>query len=125
MPIKSACLDYELLIFTICFLGDPRLSLREIWRVLKHKGNVIVCFVPRNSGWGKMYLNRKAEGHRLYKYANFYTLEEVKETLEERGFKTTKYSATLFQKPQAVRKVEEPSSDLTECGVICIKAVKT
>lgn len=124
LPVKSECSDYALLVFTICFLKQPQLSLREIWRALKHKGTVIVCFIPRNSAWGKMYSKRKAEGHRLYRYANFYTLQEVEEMLRETGFETTTYSATLSQKPQAVRKVEEPSSDLTRCGIICIKAAK-
>lgn len=125
LPIKNECLDYVLLAFTICFLRDPWSSLREAWRVLRHRGNVIVGFIPRNSKWGKLYLKKKAEGHGLYKYANFYALEEVEEMLEKEGFKTTKYSATLSQEPKNVRKVEEPSSDVSGCGFICIKAVKT
>lgn len=125
LPIKSRCLDYVLLVFTICFLSNLRSSLREAWRVLRHGGSVIIGFVPRDSKWGKFYLNRKAEGHRFYKYANFYTLNEVEKMLEKERFKTIKYSATLSQEPQIVRKVEEPSSDVGEHGFICIKAAKT
>jgi len=125
LPVKSGCLDYVLLVFTICFLKNPRSSLREVWRVLRHGGNVIIGFIPRNSEWGKFYLKRKAEGHRLYKYANFYTSDEVEEMLEREGFRTIRYSATLSQEPERVRKVEEPSSDLSGCGFVCIKSVKT
>lgn len=124
LPIKNECLDYVLLVFTICFLRNPWSSLREAWRVLRRGGNVIVGFIPRNSKWGKLYLKKKAEGHRLYKYANFYALEKVEEMLEERGFKTIKYSATLSQEPETVRKVEEPSNDVSGRGFVCIKAVK-
>ena len=125
LPIKNESLDYVLFVFTICFLRSPQASLREAWRVLKHGGNVIIGFIPRNSEWGELYLKKKAEGHRLYKHANFYTSDEVKEVLERVGFRTVRYSATLSQKPEKVRKVEEPSSDLSGCGFVCIKSVKT
>jgi len=91
---------------------------------LKYGGNVIIGFIPRNSKWGKLYLKKKIEGHRLYKHANFYTLDEVEEILEREGFRTIETSATLCQAPETVRKVEEPSSDVSGSGFVCIKAVK-
>jgi hypothetical protein len=42
-------------------------------------GDVIIGFIPRNSKWGKLYLKKKTDGHRFYKHAKFYTLDEVKE----------------------------------------------
>jgi len=125
LPVKDKCLDYVLFVFTICFLSGTRSSLREAWRVLKYGGNVIIGFIPRNSKWGKLYLKKKTEGHRLYKHANFYTLGEVKEILEGEGFRTIKSSATLSQGPETIREVEEPSSDVSGRGFICINAVKT
>lgn len=125
LPLKGGCLDYVLLVFTICFLRDPQSLLREAWRVLRRGGSVIVGFVPRNSKWGKFYLKKKTGGHRLYKYANFYALEEVEKMLENEEFRAIKYSATLSQEPENVRKVEEPSNEVDERGFICIKAVKT
>jgi ubiquinone/menaquinone biosynthesis C-methylase UbiE len=125
LPIKNECLDYVLFVFTICFLKETQASLRETWRVLKYGGNIVIGFVPRNSKWGKHYLKKKTDGHRFYKHANFYTLDEVKEILEREGFRTTKSSATLHQAPEAVRKVEDPSSGVIGSGFVCIKAVKT
>ncbi len=125
LPIRDGCLDYVLLIFTVCFLRNPRSSMSEAWRVLRRGGIIIIGFISRNSEWGRLYLKRKAEGHGLYKYANFYTLKEVEKILEKEGFKTIKRSATLSQQPHTVRKVEEPSSDVGEHGFICVKAVKT
>ena len=60
----------------------------------------------------------------FYKHANFYTLDEVKEILEREGFRTTKSSATLLQEPEMVTKAEEPSTDVSRRGFVCIKAVK-
>jgi SAM-dependent methyltransferase len=124
LPIKNECLDYVLFVFTICFLKDTQASLRETWRVLKYGGNIVIGFVPRNSKWGKHYLKKKTDGHRFYKHANFYTLDEVKEILEREGFRTTKSSATLLQEPEMVTKAEEPSTDVSRRGFVCIKAVK-
>jgi len=124
LPVRDGCLDYVLLIFTICFLRNPLSSLREVWRVLGHGRSVIIGFVSRNSEWGGLYLKKKAERHDLYRHANFYTLKEVEGMLKSEGFKAIKYSATLFQAPQSVSRVEEPSSDVSERGVICIRAVK-
>jgi len=125
LPVKDESLDYVLFVFTICFLISPQVSLREAWRVLRSGGNVIIGFIPRNSKWGKLYLKKKTEGHRLYKHAKFYTLDEVKKILKEEGFKTKANSATLSQGPETIRKVEDPSSDVSGRGFICIKAVKT
>jgi ubiquinone/menaquinone biosynthesis C-methylase UbiE len=125
LPIKSEGLDYVLFVFTICFLRDTQASLREAWRVLKFGANLIIGFIPRNSKWGKLYLKKKTDGHRFYKHANFYTLDEVKEILKREGFITIKSSAALLQEAETVRKVEEPSTDVSGHDFICIKAMKT
>jgi len=125
LPIKNESLDYVLFAFTICFLKDTQASLRETWRVLKYGGNLIIGFIPRKSKWGKHYLKKKADGHRFYKHANFYTLDEIEEILSREGFRIIKSSGTLHQSPEIVRKSEEPSSDLSGSGFICIKAAKT
>jgi ubiquinone/menaquinone biosynthesis C-methylase UbiE len=124
LPIRSECLDYVLLIFTICFLRNPASSLKEAWRVLRYGGNIIIGFITRNSRWGKLYLEKKVEGHKLYKYANFYTIEEIKEMLEKEKFQIKGYTATLSQEPEMILHVEGPSSDVGRHGFVCIKAVK-
>lgn len=124
LPIKSNCLDYVLFAFTICFLRNLRASLREAWRVLRPRGNIIIGFISRESEWGKLYSKRKAEGHRFYKHAKFYTTGEVEEALERGGFKITKRVATLSQGPEAVTMIEEPSSDVGQHGFVCMKGIK-
>lgn len=124
LPIKSNCLDYVLFAFTICFLKNLQASLREAWRVLRSRGYVIIGFVSRESEWGKLYTKKKVEGHRFYKHAKFYTVEEVEEMLERVGFKITKRFATLSQGPEAVTTIEEPSSTISQRGFVCIKAIR-
>jgi len=124
LPIKSNCLDYVLFAFTICFLKSLHDSLREAWRVLRFRGNVIVGFISHSSEWGKLCSKKKVEGHRFYRYANFYTVEEVKKALGRADFKIQKCVGTLSQKPRALIAIEEPSSNVSQLGFVCIKAMK-
>jgi len=127
LPIKSECLDYVLFVFTICFLENPILSIREMWRVLGKRGSFVLSFIPRDSSWGKFYEEKKVQGHPIYRYTRFYTLEQAKSMLHESGFEVTGGCATLRQAPQAIAKVEDPTDVLepsSQYGLICLKATK-
>lgn len=124
LPFKSGRLDYALIILTICFLKNPVATIREAHRILKHGGHIILGFIPRKSKWGKLYSKKKSEGHRIYRYAHFYTLEEVEKLLENECFKVEGYSATLSQAPEVFVEVESPSSDVSERGFVCVRAVR-
>lgn len=124
LPVKNEGLDYVLLILTICFLEKPADSLTEAWRTLKDRGQLIVGFIPQESHWGKEYLKKARQGHRIYRYARFYTLDEVEELLRNVNFKIEGYSATLSQGIEGITKVETPSNDTSKRGFVCVKAIK-
>lgn len=124
LPFKGECFDYVSSILTICFLENPESSFKEAWRILRHGGKVIICFIPQDSSLGSLYLRKKAEGHRFYKYANLYTKEEVEKMLQKTNFQTKEYVATLLEQGSST-KVEEPPSEISNYGFICIKAEKT
>lgn len=124
MPMKDSCMDYVLFAFTICFLNDLHASLQEAWRVLKPRGNIVVGFISQDSKWGKLYFTKKTEGHRFYKHATFYAMDEIEDALDRGGFKITDRVATLSQGPEDVKAAEEPSKQLVQGGFICIKAMK-
>lgn len=124
LPLKDRCLDYALFAFTISFMRSFPDALREVKRVLKRRGNVVVGFISRNSEWGRFYLEKKAKGHRFYKNAHFYALEEVEQLLQDMSFNIIQYSSCLVQSPTCVKLIENPSDDPQQCGFICIKATK-
>jgi len=96
------------LIVTLCFLESPLAVLNEANRILTPDGKIVLGLVLQESPWGQFYQQKKTERHRFYRYANFYSYDEVVKLLLQTGFVTEKIISTLFQKPENVQYVEEP-----------------
>ena len=96
------------LIVTLCFLDSPLDVLREANRILIPSGKLVLGLVLKESPWGKLYQQKKNEGHRFYKQATFYSRDEVVKLLVQAGFVTEKIVSTLFQKPGEVHRMEVP-----------------
>ena len=96
------------LIVTLCFVDSPVAVLREAYRVLKTEGKVVLGLVLSDSPWGHFYQAKKAEEHRFYKHAKFYSYMEVVELLEHAGFFVERTVSTLFQQPFEVKRMERP-----------------
>jgi len=96
------------LIVTLCFLDSPLGVLQEANRILIPEGKVVLGLVLRESPWGKFYQRKKDRGHRFYRYATFYSYEEVVRLLAKADFVTERIVSTLFQKPDKVLRMEEP-----------------
>ena len=114
------------LIVTLCFVDLPLAVLREAHRVLETGGKVALGLVLRESPLGKIYEVKKREGHPFYKYATFYSYEEVSEFLEHAGFAVEKVLSTLFQKPGEVKEMEPPREGFSpDAGFTVVVAGKT
>jgi SAM-dependent methyltransferase len=96
------------LIVTLCFLDSPKDVLNEANRILAPGGKIVLGLVLQESPWGRFYQQKKAEGHRFYKFATFYSRDEVVRLLLQAGFVTEKTVSTLFQGPEKVKAMEEP-----------------
>lgn len=111
------------LIVTLCFVDSPIAVLQEARRILKPEGKIVLGLVLRGSPWGKFYQSKKMEGHRFYKYATFYSYQEVERLLIDSGFTIEKVVSTLFQKPGEVKEVEIPEERFSvEAGFIVVVA---
>lgn len=121
LPFKDNFFFTIFLIVTICFIDNLSEVFNEIKRVLKNGGYLVIGFVPKESPWGQLYIKKASEGHRFYKYAKFYSFQEVKKILEENNFKIVKIISTLSQKPSDDLKYEEPSENYNKnAGFIII-----
>jgi len=96
------------LIVTLCFLDSPLDVLREVNRILAPDGKIVLGLVLKESPWGRFYQQEKDEGHRFYRYATFYSYDEVVRLLVQAGFVTERIISTLFQEPDNVRNMEIP-----------------
>jgi SAM-dependent methyltransferase len=108
LPFPDASFGTAFLIVTICFLPEPAPVLREIARVLRENGRLVLGLVPRESRWGKHYLAEGHRGHPFYSQATFYSLEELSGLLSRAGFQIERCLSTLYQPPGGVREVERP-----------------
>jgi ubiquinone/menaquinone biosynthesis C-methylase UbiE len=124
LPIKDAEYDFALIAVTICFVKDAVKSLKEINRILKLNGRIIVAIVDKNSAIGKEYLNKKAKGH-FYKNVTFFSTDEVKDMLTKTGFKIEKISQTLFgDSIKSINEKQEPKDGYKEGGFVGIVGIK-
>jgi ubiquinone/menaquinone biosynthesis C-methylase UbiE len=58
--------DYALLVTTICFVQNPELALKEIIRILKPNGKIILAIIDKGSELGKKYESLKTS-NKFYK----------------------------------------------------------
>ena len=96
------------LIATLCFLKSPLGVLREANRILMPGGKIVLGLVLKESSWGQFCQLKGSQGHRFYRFATFYTCDEVIRLLVRAGFLTEKIVSTLFQRPGEVHRVEAP-----------------
>ena len=99
LPFPDSSFDFVLVVTTICFVDDVMKSLREVLRVLRADGFIIVGFVDKASHLGRRYSERR-EQSKFYKDATFHSATEVLEYLGMAGFEITAIRQTLVpEKP--------------------------
>jgi ubiquinone/menaquinone biosynthesis C-methylase UbiE len=124
LPFPDKEFDYVLLAITICFVENPDKVIEEARRVLKDNGKIIIGIVDKNSPLGKFYLEKKKEGHKFYKYATFYSTEEIVEMLKKHNFKDFIFYQTIFGSINDIKEIEEPKEGYGEGSFVVISATK-
>ena len=121
LPFKDEFFGGVFILFTLCFVEDPGKVFSEAKRVLKQNGRLIVGIINRESSWGKFYLKKKEAGHPIYRYARFYSVDEIIKMAERAGVEIEAYSSTLFQQPTEMPYEEKARNELVVgAGFICI-----
>ncbi len=96
LPLPDASFDFAILVTTICFLDDPARAMREVNRILRPGGYVIIGFVDAESPLGRRY--RESDSP-FYKVARFLTVDEVVSLLRDAGFCDFEFRQTIFGDP--------------------------
>ena len=124
LPFKEGVFDFALMTVTLCFLDNPEKAILEVKRILQSAGVLVVCIIPKDSEWGKEYMEKGETGHDFYSHAHFYSLSELEKLLSRCSFKVISIKATLSYPPSTTPHYEKPSENPKDKGFICVKAVK-
>lgn len=124
LPVRSSQFDFALMVTTICFLDDVIRSFREIHRILRPGGSLILGFVDKESPIGQQYERNRARS-RFYNEASFYSVKEVLQFLNQTGFRSPEIFQTLFSSLDQIEKVEPVRPGYGQGSFVVINATAT
>lgn len=99
LPFRNAGIGGVLLAFSLCFVRDPSQLLREVRRVLRPDGGLVLDVLLKGTPWADAYAVRAAAGHPIYSAAHFYTGDQLETLWSDAGLHVTGYQSSLFQPP--------------------------
>ena len=95
IPVGDGLYDYVLMVTTVCFLDTPEIAFREVHRILKADGFIIVGLIDRDSKLGKEYEENKNES-KFYSDAHFHSVNAVQKDLKKAGFSDIEYVQAIL-----------------------------
>jgi len=123
LPFKNSQFELVLMVTTICFVDNLDLAFREIYRILKPGGYLIIGFVDKDSSLGKLYQQHK-EKSLFYQIATFYSTKEVVYNLDKIGFKEFDFRQTIFHSLNEIKNVEPVKENYGQGSFVVIRARK-
>jgi ubiquinone/menaquinone biosynthesis C-methylase UbiE len=105
LPFDYNAFDFVLMVTTICFLEDPLQALKEIRRILRPAGKIIIGMLDKDSPLGKLYEIKK-NGSKFFKHAVFYSVDQILEWLKTLEYDHIQALQTIFRKPEEITALE-------------------
>ena len=124
LPFAINSFDYALVVTTICFVDSADSMLREIYRVLKPGGRVIIGFIDRESKMGQQYQAHQSENV-FYKDATFYSSAEIEKLLLDAGFFINNWAQTLSHSLAETTAIEPVRSGRGQAAFVVVQAEKS
>jgi len=123
LPFYNESFNLVLMVSTICFLKDIVRSFKEIYRVLRYRGEFVIGFIDKLSQLGRQY-EREKETSMFLKDANFYTPEELTELLISTSFNDLLFVQTLFRPLDEITKMEPVKNGYGKGSFVVVRSVK-
>jgi len=85
LPYRAGSFDYVLMMTVICFLDDVTGVFREVNRILRSRGILVVGFIEKDGDIQRRYKHESTKG-RFLRYAKFRVVAEVDQFFKDAGF---------------------------------------
>lgn len=123
MPFDNNAFDFALMVTTICFLEDPLQALKEIRRILRPAGKIIIGMIDKDSPIGKLY-EMKKDDSKFFRHADFYSVNQVLEWLRISEYNHINVLQTIFHKPEEITALEPAREGYGDGLFVVISAQK-
>jgi ubiquinone/menaquinone biosynthesis C-methylase UbiE len=123
LPFDSESFDFVLMTTTICFLQNPMQALQESTRVVKSGGYIIIGMIDKNGFLGNAYESKK-NNSKFYRYAHFYSVNQVLEWLRKLGYGRIRICQTIFKNPEKITAIEPVKDGYGRGGFVVNSAQK-
>lgn len=123
LPFKKKTFDLVLIVTTISFFRDPLESFKEISRILKPGGQVVIGMLDRESPLGQYY-ESKQKGSGFSSGMNFLAAAEVEAWLRKLGFERLESCQTLSVIPEEMKSIERARPGTGKGGFVVLSAFK-
>lgn len=120
LPFHSLSFDYAVMITTDCFLDNIVKAFTETHRIIKKNGTFIAAMIDKDSELGKLYEAKRVTSI-WYKDANFHSVHEITNLLQQAGFTNFDYWQTLFTDKE---ELTEPLPGFGKGGFVVIRSQK-
>jgi len=125
LPFKNESFNFVIIVLTICFVENTILVLSEASRILTKKGKLILAIINKESPWGKHYV-AKAVKNKFYKFAHFFSPEEIIQKFKEISleFKSSYQILFSYPYPPILKENENPRAGYEKGGFVILEALK-
>jgi len=97
LPFSDNSFDLVLSVTTLEFVQDPGGALREMYRVTKPKGRLVVATLNRDSSWGQMYLEQARLGQLPFRDARLLSADDFQTLVSQLG--PVRWNSAVFFPP--------------------------
>ncbi|HEV2387914.1 MAG TPA: class I SAM-dependent methyltransferase [Candidatus Acidoferrales bacterium] len=101
LPFGDACFDLVFLITVLCWVRARSQAMREVARVLRPGGILLLGELGRLSSWALVRTVRGWLGSRLWKEAHFWTAGELRTLLQDAGLEPGAARGAVYYPPLA------------------------
>jgi len=123
LPYTDRSFNFALMVTTVCFLDDMEKSFCEVWRILKTGGWFIIGLIDRDSRLGQKYIMNRTNST-FFKTAEFYTVSQILQILDQTEFKNPEVIQTLFGDLKEINSIQSFEKGHGKGGFVVIKSKK-